>query len=165
MTDGCQLPRCRADADVSYLGHGVCAWHWEELTNETAPPNALRKALGIAAEPEMENTHMASKKKTTQPTEQPTAETPQPEVAAAPEKRAKKAKAPKAEKPVKVPRLPKEEGLVVFAFRLTEAERDAIHKAAGPARASRFVRTIAVAAANEDEAAIKATIKEAREAR
>lgn len=112
---------------------------------------------------------MPSKKKT-QPAEQPITETPKADVAAAaaPEKKAKSPKAPKAEKPAKpekAPRPPKEEGLVVFAFRLTEAERDAIHKAAGPARASRFVRTIAVAAAREDEVAIKATIKEAREAR
>jgi hypothetical protein len=39
------------------------------------------------------------------------------------------------------------EGLVVFAFRLTAAERELLHKAAGPAKASRFVRTLAVAAA------------------
>ena len=48
------------------------------------------------------------------------------------------------------------EDLCVFAFRLTEEERDAIHKAAGPAKASKFVRTLAVAAARNDEAAIKA---------
>ena len=41
---------------------------------------------------------------------------------------------------------PKEE-LVVFAFRLTAEERELLHKAAGPAKASRFVRTLAVAAA------------------
>ena len=44
-----------------------------------------------------------------------------------------------------------EEDLVVFAFRLTPKERDLIHKAAGPAKASRYVRTLAVAAANGDE--------------
>jgi len=43
----------------------------------------------------------------------------------------------------------------VFAFRLSEEERDLIHKAAGPARASKFVRALAVAAACRDEAAIK----------
>jgi hypothetical protein len=43
------------------------------------------------------------------------------------------------------------EELVVFAFRLTAAERELIHKAAGPAKASRYVRTLAVAAANGDE--------------
>jgi hypothetical protein len=53
---------------------------------------------------------------------------------------------------------PREE-LCVFAFRLTEEERDAIHKAAGPAKASKFVRTLAVAAARNDEAAVKAILK------
>ena len=48
------------------------------------------------------------------------------------------------------------EELCVFAFRLTAEERDAIHKAAGPAKASKFVRTLAVAAARNDEAAVKA---------
>jgi hypothetical protein len=53
---------------------------------------------------------------------------------------------------------PREE-LCVFAFRLTPAERDAIHKAAGPAKASKFVRTLAVAAARNDEATVKAILK------
>jgi len=48
------------------------------------------------------------------------------------------------------------DGLCVFAFRLTEEERDAIHKAAGPAKASKFARTLLVAAARNDEAAVKA---------
>ena len=61
------------------------------------------------------------------------------------------AKAPKE----KAPR----EDLCVFAFRLTEAERDAIHKAAGPAKASKFVRSLAVAAARNEEAAVKAIVK------
>ena len=47
-----------------------------------------------------------------------------------------------------------EEDLVVFAFRLTARERDLIHKAAGPAKASKYVRTLAVAAANGDEALV-----------
>ncbi len=53
---------------------------------------------------------------------------------------------------------PKED-LCVFAFRLTPAARDAIHKAAGPAKASKFVRSLAVAAARNDEAAVKAILK------
>ena len=53
---------------------------------------------------------------------------------------------------------PREE-LCVFAFRLTEEERNAIHKAAGPAKASKFVRTLAAAAARNDEAAVKAILK------
>ena len=51
--------------------------------------------------------------------------------------------------------------LCVFAFRLTEEERDAIHQAAGPAKASKFVRTLAVAAARNDEAAVKEIMKAA----
>src|SRR2546428_2275111 len=46
---------------------------------------------------------------------------------------------PKKEKAPKVP-------LVVFAFRLTEADRDAIHKAAGPGKATKFVLAAALAA-------------------
>jgi len=52
------------------------------------------------------------------------------------------------------------EELCVFAFRLTPAERDAIHKAAGPAKASKFVRTLAVAAARNDETTVRAIMKE-----
>lgn len=58
---------------------------------------------------------------------------------------------------------PKEQ-LCVFAFRLTPAEREKIHATAGPGRASRFVRSVAVAFANQDEGAFKAVVKEAREA-
>ena len=38
--------------------------------------------------------------------------------------------------------------IVVFAFRLTRAERDLIHTTAGSARASRMVKGAALAAAN-----------------
>ena len=76
-------------------------------------------------------------------------------------KKTTRARKPAAEKPAaetktKAPR----ESLCVFAFRLTEAERDAIHKAAGPARASKFARNLLVAAATKDDAAVKAIMKE-----
>jgi hypothetical protein len=83
-------------------------------------------------------------------------------------KSAKKAAA-KAKKPVKpaVTAAPKDEpkekareNLCVFAFRLKPEERDAIHKAAGPAKASKFVRALAVAAARNDETAVRAIMKE-----
>ena len=48
----------------------------------------------------------------------------------------------------------KQEDLVVFAFRLTPAERDLIHKAAGAGKASRYVRALAAAAAGGDEAGV-----------
>ena len=53
------------------------------------------------------------------------------------------------------------EELVVFAFRLTLKERALIHRAAGPANASRFVRSLAVAAAQRDEGAIRALLAKA----
>ena len=59
---------------------------------------------------------------------------------------------------------PKED-LVVFAIRLTKAERDKIHATAGPRNATHFVRTVAAAFANEDEGAFKASLKEARKLR
>jgi hypothetical protein len=84
-------------------------------------------------------------------------------------KGAKKATPAKTRKPAKAAveavthEEPKEkaprEDLCVFAFRLTEEERNAIHKAAGPAKASKFVRTLAVAAARNDESAVKAIMK------
>ena len=76
-------------------------------------------------------------------------------------KKTTRARKPAAEKPaaeakIKAPR----EELCVFAFRLTEAERDAIHKAAGPGKASKFARSLLVAAATKDEAAVQAIMKE-----
>ena len=53
---------------------------------------------------------------------------------------------------------PKED-LMVFAFRLTKEESAAIHKAAGPGKASKFARTLLVAAARNDEAEVKAILK------
>jgi hypothetical protein len=58
--------------------------------------------------------------------------------------KAKTAKEPKPKK-VKAPKEP----LVVFAFRLSETDRDLIHKAAGPGKATKFVLAAALAAANQ----------------
>lgn len=65
-----------------------------------------------------------------------------PEPKAAKEPKPKKEKAPK-------------EDLVVFAFRLPAADRDLIHKAAGPGKATRFVLAAALAASNGDDSAFK----------
>jgi hypothetical protein len=83
-------------------------------------------------------------------------------------KTSKKAAA-KTRKPAKVtaaaavPEVPKQraprEDLCVFAFRLTAEERGAIHKAAGPANASKFARTLLVAAARSDEPAVREIMK------
>jgi len=58
----------------------------------------------------------------------------------------------------KAPREP----LVVFAFRLTEPQRDAIHKAAGPGKATRFVRSAALAAASGDRPAFEELLTTAK---
>lgn len=52
------------------------------------------------------------------------------------------------------------DGLVVFAFRLTKAERDEIHAAAGAAKASKFVRGIALAGARGDMKALQEAVDE-----
>jgi len=77
-----------------------------------------------------------------------------------------KKKTAKTRKPTKaavVAKEPKEkasrEDLCVFAFRLTPEERDDIHKATGPGKASKFVRTLAVAAAKNDAAAVRAIME------
>jgi hypothetical protein len=86
-------------------------------------------------------------------TETPATLAPEPEVVTtASKKAAKAAKTPKKEK------APREE-LCVFALRLTNAERAAIHQAAGPAKASRFARAILVAAARGDETAVREMLK------
>ena len=73
------------------------------------------------------------------------------------EKTVKATKPKKAEAKAKREKAPKEP-LVVFAIRLTEPERKAIHDAAGPRNATQFVRAVALAAAREDQAAFHAAI-------
>jgi hypothetical protein len=65
------------------------------------------------------------------------------------EAKSKKQKAPK-------------EPQVVFAFRLTEAQRDTIHKAAGPGKASQFVLNAALALAKGDGEALQNLAAEAQ---
>lgn len=52
--------------------------------------------------------------------------------------------------------------VVVFAFRLPAADRDAIHKAAGPGKATRFVHAAALAAASGDTKAFEELVAQAR---
>jgi len=54
---------------------------------------------------------------------------------------------------------------VVFAFRLTRAERDEIHAAAGSAKASRFVKAIVLAGARGDMKAVQEVVDEILAAR
>ena len=64
-------------------------------------------------------------------------------------------KAPRTKSTKAVVQADDSQELVVFAFRLTRAERDLIHQAAGPAKASKLARSLLVAAAQKDEKAIK----------
>ena len=53
----------------------------------------------------------------------------------------------------------------VFAIRISDAELAAIHKAAGPRNATRFMRAVAAAFANDDVTAFETALKKARQAR
>ena len=72
----------------------------------------------------------------------------------------KKKSEPKAAKPKKAK--PPKEPQVVFAFRLSEADRTRIHDAAGSGKATRFVRSAALAAANADRKAFDTLIEQAK---
>jgi hypothetical protein len=74
-----------------------------------------------------------------------------------------KTKTPKASKPKKE-RAPKED-LMTFAFRMTKAESIALHKAAGPANASRTMRALAAAFVAEDRAVFETVVEDARQLR
>lgn len=121
MNDRCEISRFRTEATITYLDHGVCDRHWNQLTAEDVPPDALRISLGIAAtaptateEPTMEpNTEKTTKKSKKAPAKPKAAKEP----------KAKKEKAPKQD-------------LCVFAFRLPITDRDLIHKAADAKKVS-----------------------------
>ena len=145
----CEIGTCQTRAAITYLDHGVCEDHWNQLTTEDALPDALRNALGIEA-----------------PAVLPMEETMTiPTTGKRIGKRSKGTKAPSKEKTPKV-RLKKEpaphEPQVVFAFRLSEADRDRIHQAAGPGKATRFVRAAALAAATGDSEVFNDLVAQAK---
>ena len=144
MTERCEVARCRGGVHITYLEHGVCDRHWNQLTAEDAPPDALRIALGIEA-----TASTATEDSTMEPTTDKTS------------KRSKKAAAKTKAAKLKKQKAPKEPQ-VVFAFRLSEADRTLIHKAAGPAKATRFVRSAAMAAANADRKAFETLVSQSK---
>ncbi|MGH9868605.1 MAG: hypothetical protein ACREAA_10650 [Candidatus Polarisedimenticolia bacterium] len=160
----CEIPRCREEADVIYLGRGVCERHWNKYTADDAPVDALRVVLGLPPAPvaaAMEDV-MDDGTKTSKA-----------EGAVAPVKskgKSKKAAPPKTvakrEKPAieRTPRVREQfDGeVVVFAFRLGSNDRDRIHAAAGPAGATKFVRAAALAAAGGDRDAFDTLVTQAR---
>lgn len=52
--------------------------------------------------------------------------------------------------------------LCTFAFRLTKDQRDAIHNAAGPRKASEFARSLLLAAAHDDEKSVLSIMRAAK---
>ena len=145
--DPCEIKDCRAEADLTYLGRGICTKHWDQLTADDASPT-LREVLGIEAAP------VAAMEEAMEPTSTSKTSTKAESETSAPRKpkATKKPIAPKATKSEKI-ELP-----VVFAFRLSETDRTRIHDAAGPAKATKFVRAAALAAANADLDAFKQLI-------
>jgi len=166
--DHCEIPRCLARADLTYLGYGVCEKHWDELTADDAPPDALRVALGFPVMPDAatEDVMDSEKSKVGEVTEAPVkpAKGKKTGAKATVKATAPKAKAAKKEKPANVakPEREKVENPVVFAFRLGANDRDRIHAAAGPAGATRFVRSAALAAATGNRDAFDALVTQAR---
>ncbi|HKZ20279.1 MAG TPA: hypothetical protein VJQ57_09230 [Acidimicrobiia bacterium] len=159
--DRCEVARCRAEASIVYLGHGVCETHWNKLAAEDAPPDALRMALGV------ESGHRAAVEGRTVDDGAKTSKSEQAETPAkgkgkgkkaAPTKATAKAEAPAEKKGKREPI----EDACVFAFRLSVADRTRIHEAAGPAGATRFVRSAALAAASGDRDAFNALVEQAR---
>ena len=79
---------------------------------------------------------------------------------------------PKSKKKVQRKRAPKElvapmpkpptDKIVVFAFRLPSGERDLIHRAAGPANATKFVKGATLAAVTADTKAFEALATQAK---
>ncbi len=71
--------------------------------------------------------------------------------------------APKPPEPAPEPTPEPEDGeqVCVFAFRLTRSERDLIHATAGSAKASKFVKSVVLAAARGDLEHVQRIIDEA----
>ena len=180
MSDRCAIPGCRGEVDLVYLDVGICEAHWEKFTTDDAPLDALREALGIGSAPSATEEPMEETEPTTATAEADgqnvSAESPAQEKDMTKKKRSTKkagprrapspAKAAKAPKPTTAPTPTKAKATDkpnrVFAIRVTDEELAAIHKASGPRNATRFIRAVAAAFANQDEAAFRAVLKEAR---
>jgi len=167
VTDRCAVPGCRGEVHLIYLGHGVCSHHWNELADDDSF-SRLRMVLGIetaatAVEEAMDE--ITTVETTTEPNKEDTVPKKKTTKPKATTPKVAKAKATKAPKPKKEKKPKEPVPGRVFAIRVTDAELDAIHKASGPRNASRLIRAVANAFANEDEGAFKAALMEARQLR
>ena len=150
--DTCQIPRCRRPYDLIYLSRRVCDRHWDRYMSEEAPPDALRKALGMA---------VANEGGRMQDEQAP--ETPATEEEKMP-KRTRKAKAPKkAKAPSKRSVAATNGALLPLVVRVDQKTQETIYKAAekalGPRKAGEFIKLAALAAAKKDVEAFKELCK------
>jgi hypothetical protein len=163
MTDRCAVPGCHGEVEIVYLDRGLCDRHWNELMADDASRTRLRMGLGLdtttspALEVEMTENTTAAEGAAEETTVAKKSKKAKPAKAARPKAAKAKAPKPKRESGPKPDR--------TFAIRITGDELEAIHKAAGPRNATRFIRSVAAAFATEDEAAFRSVLKEAREAR
>ena len=163
MAERCAVPGCGAKADLVYLDHGICVRCWNRLTAEDQPADALARVLGIPVagatetEGDMSETTVAAEPAAEKETVMASKKSAKPKAATNVKKAAKAPKPTREKKPKDATR--------VFAMRVTDAELAAIHKAAGPRNATRFIRAVAAAFAAEDEAAFRTVVKEAKEVR
>ena len=162
MTDRCAVPGCRGEVEIVYLGHGLCDRLWNELMADDASRTRLRMGLGLDT--------TTSPAREADMSETTAAEGAAEETTVA--KKSKKAKPAKAAKPkaakVKAPKPKQESGPKpdrTFAIRITGDELAAIHKAAGPRNATRFIRSVAAAFAQADTKAFARILEEAAQNR
>ena len=148
MTNRCEIRGCRNVVELIYLGHGICAACWNEFTRNDAPPDALRMALGIAERgPETDEEMHMSNEQGAAPAEAETAKEDATVKAKSKRVKATGKKTP-AKNEKKVARKPKEKvELRTLALRVTNAEFDLVHKAAGPRNLSQFMKSTVLAAA------------------
>jgi hypothetical protein len=130
--------------------------------NETERRDSMSKQKidETMTEARIARTKRARKAESTEPPGEVQVEAP-PETGEAPARRRKTR--PLTVVPDEKPEAEPKEDLVVFAFRLKVHERDLIHKAAGAAKASRFVRALTVAAAMGDEETVVEIVRAAKE--
>ena len=156
--DRCAIPRCRDEASIVYLGRGICERHWNKYSADDVPDGQLRVVLGLPrvqdAAVDGGGAAMDDGQKTSkgEQAEAAPAKVKARTKKAAPAKATAKASADKKSAREQI------EDACVFAFRLSVADRTRIHEAAGPAKATKFVRGAALAAATGDLDAFKALV-------
>ena len=131
MTDRCELPGCGNHEAITYLGHGICAEHYDTLTK-----NELERALGIGRGPTDASTPIATILKAPEAVAQPSGATENTTMSS----KTKKAENATTEKQAKKSHEPSEKKqLRTLALRVSETDFDLIHKAAGPRGLSKFM--------------------------